>query len=193
VIRRSTRSGQNRDPFEAERQGYVWPCSTREAQSIEDRADLGRRFTDALPRHDLPSADRVLCLVCYDDRLIAVGVLERGDFVTTLRRRISLRHLRRVDAQAPEIVGACSSQVRSRVASYLTTGGRIPPAPWRAILVAMRAAAPDVALDLQDLPLYVRPTLSLGERASMLLAEERDAVSVALEIAAARRPSQRLR
>lgn len=160
--------------------GFVyWPTGTIDEDLLYRRS----RITDTYVRGESLQAPAI-ALIVQGPQLEGIGLLDRGEPVTSFHRRILITNIE-ITSDQPDL-SALATMVPARVRGHLRDvfrrGGPIPPASWEHLRAAL-AMFPSVWRTIERLERKAAPppwTLSATGRARQVVAQERDAVGLAL-------------
>lgn len=151
---------------------------------LEDRASSPRdTFTDTVDRGwKLPLVD--LCFLApYGEAVTHVGLVNRGDMVATLKRRVRFTDVLSLEPPITfdELKSHVAPNLYPHIESRRQSGGPLPQKTSEAFVGAAKTLRPDAAHAIERLEGIARaPTRILQGRAAETLALERDALGVAL-------------
>lgn len=158
----------------------------RRIDALQKKADADKYFTDAWSSPDWEMMDREVCLLSFKHKEINYACLSRrGNYIATAKRRVKFSHFVNLD-------GLSIHKIRRRLPPELRdgftdcisgNGGRLPIEIWNAVISIISRLRPSKSEVINRLLERIDSTENkyLG-RASEIVALERDAVGVSLDI-----------
>lgn len=149
------------------------------------------RFTLAWPS-DRPLDSVSAAILCADGKVRAVGRLAKGPRVTSFERRLTIDSIVQVEPVAvSEILKLLQGKTVTPIRKSFDLEGRIPPGSWKSLLSVLGTHFPEIANGVSSLAVRTPAWLLKRSSISTLIAEERDAVCVALDLGGVERGALR--
>ena len=169
--------------------GFIFVIDEPErASTIREYVERNESFTDVISAPDWHPREAEIVLVSLgDDSLAFAALARRGHLVATRKRRIRRSDFVAISPALPlnELRDGVSPQLRQYFVRASTGNGRrVPPATWLQVLDNVRRLRPAAAEGLDRLDRLRRaPIQVVYGPAENIVAEERDAVNLAMRMA----------
>lgn len=161
-----------------------------------ERLEETGRVTLALDRQAQMRPTSVALLTTSTEqgpRVAAIGRLTKGRAITTFERTVALDDVHPLDPPlvVDEMVARLSSRLQTHASNTLKHGGVIPPRTWQGVREALQNYYPQAWHAIKTIEDEATPpawTLRRTDRARQVVAEEKDAATLALSLTGMDRP-----
>ena len=167
--------------------GYLFIIDTENiANTLIEKIERDYSFTDAIVTSGWQGKKAEIFLISFYGSFSYAALAHRGNRIVTGKNLVRFTNFVKIFPEIPiqEIKESLEKNLLEDFnRSSKGEGQRTPPQTWSAVIALIKKLRPEVSSALDELYKLKDENLILPEKESMILAEEKDAVNIALRIA----------